>query len=98
MLFLTLFLEHVVRFLNLGFFVKPQRPAVEDFGHSVFNFLWSPGAEVLLREIRHVGVNAEKADSDKSSHLRITNKVFVQSTMFVITKIIRPLCSFDLYL
>lgn len=46
----TLFLEHAVCFLNLGFFFKPKRPAVEDLCHSVFNFLWSPRSKVLLRK------------------------------------------------
>lgn len=50
----TLFLEHAVGFLNLGFSFKPQSPAIEDLRHSVFDFLWSPRAKVLLREINQV--------------------------------------------
>lgn len=44
----TLFLEHEVGFLDLRFFFKPQRPAVENLSHSVFNFLGRPRPEVLL--------------------------------------------------
>lgn len=47
----TLLLEHTVGLLNLGFFFKPQSPAIEDLCHSVFDFLWSPGSKVLHRKI-----------------------------------------------
>lgn len=56
--FLTLFFQHVVSFLNLGFFFKPECPAVEDFCHSVLNPLRSPCPEVLLTEINQVSPTA----------------------------------------
>lgn len=47
---LTLFLEHAVGLLNLGFLFKPKSPAVQDLGHSVFDFLGSPRTKVLHEE------------------------------------------------
>lgn len=53
---LTLFLQHAISFLNLGFIFKPQSPAVEDLRHSVFHFLWSPRAKILPRRTKQVGL------------------------------------------
>lgn len=46
----TLFLQHAVGFLDLGFFFAPQGPAVEDLRDSVFDLRRRPGPAVLLRE------------------------------------------------
>ena len=74
----TLFLEHVVRFQNLGFFFKPQRPAVEDLRHSVFHFLWSPGAEVLHRKHQHrQSRQGQSSESNFGCTLQLSNYMVV---------------------
>lgn len=59
-LFLTLFLEHAVSFLNLRFIFKPERPAVEDLRHPVFDCLRSPRAEILLGKMDHMSELLQK--------------------------------------